>query len=80
MYFLAILNGQTWTTDSLDHLEQCSVELSKDLIAVLQFKADVVGLHPSDVLEPESERQGQMLVQNHCKTLLFYISWVSYLQ
>lgn len=35
---------------SLDHLEECSVQLSKDFIAVLQFEADVIGFHPSNIL------------------------------
>lgn len=50
------LSGQMVTTDSLYHLEQCSVELSKDLVAVLQFKADVVGFHPSNVLESQRQK------------------------
>lgn len=39
------------TRDLLDHLEEGSVKLSEDLVAVFKFKADVVGLDPSYVLE-----------------------------
>lgn len=37
----------------LDDLEKRSVELREDLVAVFQLKANVVGLHPGDVLKTE---------------------------
>lgn len=37
----------------LDDLEKCSVELGEDLVAVFQLKANVVGLHPGNVLNTQ---------------------------
>lgn len=37
----------------LDDLEKCSVKLGEDLVAVFQLKANVVGLHPGDVLNTQ---------------------------
>lgn len=41
----------SWTLASLDDREQRFEKLNKDLVAVLQLKAYVVGLHPSEVLD-----------------------------
>lgn len=43
-----ILGSKTWA--SLDDREQRFEKLNEDLVAVLQLKAYVVGLHPSKVL------------------------------
>lgn len=37
----------------LDDLKKCPVELGEDLIAVFQLKANVVGLHPGNVLNTQ---------------------------
>lgn len=39
----------------LDNLEECSVELGEDLVAVFKLKANIVGLHPGYVLNTETD-------------------------
>ena len=49
----------------LDDLEQCSVQLSEDLVAVLQLEADVVGLYPRYVLQ---HRRGRVNNNNEVRS------------
>lgn len=43
--------GEAGWMHLLDDLEECSVKLGENLVAVFQLEADVVGLHPGYVLE-----------------------------
>lgn len=52
----------------LDDLEECSVKLGEDLIAVFKLKANVVGLHPCYVLNrAEAGRKCVYVIKNRDK-------------
>lgn len=48
--FYQKLNSSSKTLALLDNREECFKKLDEDLVTVLQLKANIVGLHPRQVL------------------------------
>lgn len=66
--------GWLWliNRDSLDDLEESSVELGENLVAVFKLKANVVGFHPCDVLGGKKEKEATRYIWKYsCSTAVF---------
>jgi len=48
----------------LDDREECFEELDEDFVAVLQFKADIVRLHPSEVLRKTHKKSSPLTINS----------------
>lgn len=69
--------------DSLDDLEESSVELGENLVAVFKLKANIVGFHPCDVLgfkKRKKKKRRQDIYENiHAVQLCFLVKWLKHL-